>query len=138
MISSATPRINAIKRLAAKSLWRNPEWILKIHEATVNSIWKYGSVAYATMGLNLWDKIIKCHSRALKSYCGVPNFINYNLLCDRIGIIDIKEEILQFTKKRLAAIIAFSPFGPALLLNRQDTVTGTYKSDTETLISDNP
>ena len=136
MIASATPRINALKRLAAKSLWRNPEWILKLHEATVNSIWKYGSVAYATMGANLWDTIIKCHSRALKAYCGVPNFISYNLLCDRIGVKDIKEEMLSFAKKRLNAIVAFSPFGPALVSKRRDNVMGIYKSVTETLMTD--
>ena len=32
MIGSATSRINALKRLSAKSLWKYPDWLIKIHE----------------------------------------------------------------------------------------------------------
>ena len=136
MVNGVTPRINAIKRLAAKSIWRNPQWILSIHNAVVNSIWQFGVVAYATAGTGMWNKIIKCHSRCVKAYCGLPNYVSYERVCDALGIRDIKNDLLAFGKKRLCATAAFSPFGHTILANRRRDVTGIYKSPSEVLIND--
>ena len=136
MINGATPRINAIKWLAAKSIWRNPQWIMSIHNAVVNSIWQFGAVAYATAGTNVWNKIIQCHSRCVKAYCGLPNYVSYERVCNALSIKDIQSELLAFGKKRLCAMAAFSPFGPEILANRRQGATGIYKSPSEVLISD--
>ena len=136
MIGSATPRINALKRLAAKSIWQRPEWILKIHDAVVNSIWKYAAVVTCTVKKSLWDNIVKCHARSIKAYCGVPNSMSYERLCDTIGIKPIKQELMEFGQKRLRAIISFSPFGERILGCRRQNVTGLYKSPSEVLIDD--
>ena len=136
MIGCATPRINAIKRIAAKSIWRNPERILRLHESVVNSIWKFGALTYATAGVKLWESITKCHARCIKAYCGLPNFVGYNTLCEQLGIKPIKEELIDFGKKRLTAIIAFSPFGPNILNSRRTNITGIYKSPSEILLDD--
>ena len=136
MIGKATPRIHAIKRLAAKSIWRNPTWILKLHESVVTSIWRFGAIAYANMSVNLWEQLTKCHSRSVKAYCGLPNFVSYNAICDQLGIKQIKDELLHFGKKRLLSIATFSPFGPEILSNRRAAVSGLYKSSTEILLND--
>ena len=136
IIGRSTPRINALKKLAAKSLWRRPEWVVKLHESVVSSIWRYGSIAYANMGEHLWEKLVRCHSRSIKSYCGVPNFVNYNAVCDQMGVKQIKDDLLSFGKKRLLSIIAFSPLGKKLIENRRQNVVGLYKSPTEVLIDD--
>ena len=136
MIGIATPRINAIKRIAAKSIWRNPERILRLHESVVNSIWKFGALSYATAGVKLWDSITKCHARCIKAYCGLPNFVGYNTLCEQLGIKPIKDELMAFGKKRLTSIVAFSPFGPNILRNRRRNITGIYKSPSEILLDD--
>ena len=136
IIGRSTPRINALKKLAAKSLWRRPEWVVKLHESVVSSIWRYGSIAYANMGEHLWEKLVRCHSRSIKSYCGVPDFVNYNAVCDQMGVKQIKDDLLSFGKKRLLSIIAFSPLGKKLIENRRQNVVGLYKSPTEVLIDD--
>ena len=136
MIGSAIPRINALRRLSAKNIWRNPTWILSLHEAVVNSIWKYGSLAYAPMGNHLWDRITSLHASAIKSYCGVPRCTGYSVLCDHIGIGPIKEELLAFARKRLSSIAAYSPFGQGIISQRRKLVTGIYKSPSEVLIHD--
>ena len=137
MIGRSTPRINALKKMSAKSLWRRPEWFVKLHESVVSSIWRYGSVAYAAMGEHLWGKLISCHARAIKAYCGVPSFVGYGAVCDQIGVKQIKEDLMAFAKKRLLSIIAFSPLGKKLIDERRQNVTGIYKSPTEVLINDN-
>ena len=136
MIGSAIPRINALRRLSAKNIWRNPSWILSLHEAVINSIWKYGCLAFAPMGNHLWDRITSLHASAIKSYCGVPRCTGYLVLCDHIGIRPIKDELLAFAKKRLRSIAAFSPFGPVIISQRRKQVTGNYKSPSEVLIHD--
>ena len=123
--------------MSAKSLWRRPEWFVKLHESVVSSIWRYGSVAYAAMGEHLWGKLISCHARAIKAYCGVPSFVGYGAVCDQIGVKQIKEDLMAFAKKRLLSIIAFSPLGKKLIDERRQNVTGIYKSPTEVLINDN-
>merc|ERR1712074_60868 len=57
MIGQAAPRINALKRIAAKSIWRKPEWILKLHKAVVQSIWQYAAIVTCTVKKSLWDSI---------------------------------------------------------------------------------
>ena len=136
MLGSATPRINALKRLAAKSVWQRPEWILKLHDAVVNSIWKYAAIVTCTAKKSLWENIIKCHSRCIKSYCGIPNCVSYERICDVIGIKSIKLELMDFGRKRMRAFIAFSPFGRKILSERRANVTGLYKSPSEILIDD--
>ena len=136
MIGAAIPRINALKSLAAKSIWKHPKWILKIHDAVVNSIWKYGAPAFCAMGPHLWDKITRCHARAARSYCGVPSFVSYQTVCDHLGIDPIKEELISFAKKRIKNLIAFSPFGRELINTRRTAVQGIYKSVIESIISD--
>ena len=136
MLNSATPRINAIKRLAAKSIWRNPKWILRLHEAVVNSIWKFGVLGYATAGVGIWDKITKCHSRCIKAYSGLPNYVGYETICNALGIKTIKDELMSFGKKRLRSIAAFSPFGPEILNGRRPNASGVYKSPSEVLLDD--
>ena len=136
MIGAATPRINALKRLAAKSVWQRPEWILRLHDAVVNSIWKYAAVVTCTVKVKLWDDIVKCHARSTKAYCGVPNCVSYERLCDTVGIKPIKQELLDFGRKRLRAIISFSPFGERILRQRRQNATGIYKSPSEILIDD--
>ena len=135
MVNSATPRINALKRLAAKSIWKNPQWILRVHEAVVNSIWKFGVIGYATAGVGIWNTIIQCHSRCVKAYCGLPNYVGYSTVCNALGIKNIKDELLAFGKKRLCAIAAFSPFGPEIMTNRRFDATGIYKSPSEVLLN---
>ena len=137
MVNSATPRINAIKRLAAKSIWQNPQWIHRIHNSVVNSMWQFGVIAYCTANLSIWKKITTCHSRSIKAYCGVPNFVSYERVCNALGIKDIKTDLLTFGKKRLCAIAAFSPFGPKIIENRKLNAAGIYKSPTEVLLDDN-
>ena len=83
-----------------------------------------------------WDNIVKCHARSIKAYCGVPNSMSYERLCDTIGIKPIKQELMEFGKKRLKAIISFSPFGERILRCRRQNVTGLYKSPSEVLIDD--
>ena len=109
---------------------------VKLHESIVSSIWRYGSIAYAAMGEHLWEKLVRCHSRSIKFYCGVPNYINYSAVCDQIGVKQIKDDLLAFGKKRLLSIIAFSPLGKKLIENRRQNVTGIYRSPTEVLIND--
>ena len=136
MVNSATPRINAIKRLAARSIWRNPQWILSIHNAVVSSIWQFGVVAYATAGSNVWNKIVQCHSRCVKAYCGLPNYVSYEQVCNVLSIRDIQSELMAFGKKRLCAMMTYSPFGPEVLANRRYDATGIYKSPSEVLLND--
>ena len=136
MIGSATPRINALKRIAAKSLWRHPSWILKLHDSVVNSIWNFGSLVYCTASQDLWDKITKVHARSIKAYCGVPSFVGYATLCDNMGIKTIREELMSFGRKRLTAIAAYTPFGPEIISKRRNNVTGLYKSPSEVLLTD--
>ena len=80
IIGSAMPRVNALKSLAAKSIWRRPDWILKLHEAVVNSVWKYGCIAYSGMGQHLWDRLKRVHSQCIKSYTGVPQYVGYETI----------------------------------------------------------
>ena len=136
MLGQAAPRINALKRIAAKSIWRKPEWILKLHKAVVQSIWQYAAVVTCTVKKSLWDNITKCHARSMKAYCGVPNCVSYERLCDTMGISQIKDELMSFGRKRLLAIISFSPFGDKILSARRQNVTGLYKSPSEVLITD--
>ena len=110
--------------------------ILRLHESVVNSIWKFGALTYATAGVKLWESITKCHARCIKAYCGLPNFVGYNTLCEQLGIKPIKEELINFGKKRLTAIIAFLPFGPKILNSRRTNITGIYKSPSEILLDD--
>ena len=136
MLAKSTPRIYAIKRIAAKSQWRNINWILRLHESVVGSIWKYAAIGYANMGQHLWDGINKVHARCIKSYVGVPNYASYYTVCRLLGLQTAKDELLAFGRKRLFAIIAFSPFGPGIIQNRRQNVQGSYKSISETLIDD--
>ena len=136
MIGSATPRIQALKRIAAKSIWQNPEWVLRLHKAVVHSIWQYAAVVTCTVTKRLWESITKCHAQSIKAYCGVPNCVKYEKLCDTIGINTIKTELLNFGKKRLTAMISFSPFGERILSQRRSNVSGLYKSPSEILITD--
>ena len=89
MIGSAIPRISALKSISAKSTWSHPERVIKLHDAVVNSIWKYGSVAYVSMNACLWDKLKKIHSSCVKFYCGVPSYTSYDTLCHHTGIKSI-------------------------------------------------
>ena len=136
MLSKATPRINAIKRIGAKAKWRNIEWLLRLHESVVGSIWKYAAIGYSNMSENLWDSINKVHARCIKSYAGVPNFASYATVTKLLGIKTAKEELLAFGRKRLLDIAAFSPFGPEIIQSRRMNVQGCYKSNTEILLTD--
>merc|ERR1711944_185968 len=98
---------------------------------------KFGVIGYATAGVGIWNTIIKCHSRCVKAYCGLPNYVGYSTVCNALGIKNIKDELLAFGKKRLCAIAAFSPFGPEIMTNRQFDATGIYKSPSEVLLNDN-
>ena len=127
ILGGTLKRSAALKKLSAQSVWRHPEWILKLHECVINSVWKYGALAYAAMGRHLWDKIRTQHSRSVKGYAGVPSYTSYSLLCDQLGIKEIEEELKTFAKKRIAAILAFSPFGKDIVSKWRDPST-TYKS----------
>ena len=105
MLGSAIPRIGALKSLSAKSIWRHPEWVLKLHDAVANSIWKYGSIAFAAMGEHLWDKLKKTHARCVKFYCGAPSFAGYETVCNHASIKTIKDELRDHAKKRITAMI---------------------------------
>ena len=136
MLGSAIPRVNALKRLAAKSIWQRPEWILKLHDAVINSIWKYAAIVTCTASKSLFDSITKFHARCVKSYCGIPNCVSYEKVCDTIGIKTIQQELMDFAKKRMKSMIAFSPFGDQIVRNRRSNVTGIYKTPSEVLMDD--
>ena len=136
MLAKSTPRINAVKRIAAKSKWRNIEWLLRLHESVIGSIWRYASIGYSTMGEHLWDKINKVHARCIKAYAGVPNYASYNTVCRLLGLQTAKQDLLSFGRKRLDAIIAFSPFGPEIIGKRRMNAQGPYRSNSEILLND--
>ena len=127
--------MNALKALAAKNLWSRPEKIVKLHEAIVNSVWKYGCVAFAGMPESLWQKLRQIHAASLKSYAGVPQCVGYDTICNHLGVQDIKTELLSFGKKRLRAFITFSPFGRETLQNRTATTNTSYRGPINSLIS---
>ena len=134
IIGSAMPRVNALKSLAAKSICRRPDWILKLHKAVVNSVWKYGCIAYSGMGQHLWDRLKRIHSQCIKSYTGVPQYVGYETIINHLGLNDIKTELQTFARKRLLAILQFSPLGRAILEKRSETET-IYHSPTMTLLT---
>ena len=132
---SAIPRINALKSISAKSIWRRPDWVIKLHEAVVNSIWKYGSVAFAGMNESTWGKLRKLHASCLKSYAGTPQFIGYETICDHLGVKDIRSEIMDYAKKRIIAMVSFSPFGRQCLEARADPNETSYRGPINSLIT---
>ena len=135
IVNGVTSRTHALKRLAAKSAHENPRWITKLHEALINSVWKYGSVAYCSMSNAMWEKLRKCHAHCVKAYTGVPNYTSYSLVCDTLGVKEIRDEICSFAKKRLISMIRFSPLGQTII--KRDTSTPTiYKSVSDVLLED--
>ena len=76
------------------------------------------------------------YARCMKSYAGVPNFASYATVTKLLGIKTAKEELRAFGRKRLLAIIAFSPFGPEIVRNRRMNAHGCYVSNSETLLTD--
>ena len=134
IIGGVTARIHALKRLSAKSTFSNPKRIMQLHEALVNSVFKYGSVAYAGMSDAMWDRLQKCHAGCVKAYVGMPNYVSYSLVCDTLGVKKIKEEILDFARKRIIAMINFSPLSGSLI-KRCDISSQIYKSASEAAIS---
>ena len=136
MIGSATPRINALKRLSAKSVFKYPDWVLKIHDAVINSIWKYGCIGYIGMSMHLWERLTRCHAYAVKGYCGIPKYVGYQTVCDALGLKNVRDDLMSFAKKRIGTIVSFSPFGRTLLENRRSNATGIYRSPTEVVFSD--
>ena len=135
IICGTTSRTHALKKLAAKSAFSKPTMVVRLHEALVNSIFKYGAVAYAGMSDAMWERIRKCHARCVKSYVGLSNFTSYELVCDTLGIKQIKDEICDFARKRITNMIQFSPLGKTLV-KRSSTPSIIYKTPSETLISD--
>ena len=135
ILGSAMPRTAALKALAAKSIWRRPDWILKLHESIVNSIWKYGSVAFAAMCEEQWSKIQKVHANCVKSYAGVPQYVSYETVRNHLGIHDIKTNILNAAKKRILAITAYSPFGRKLVEDTFIQSANNYKGPIATVIN---
>ena len=87
------------------------------------------------MEQHLWDKLHKFHSKCVKSYAGVPYYVSYGTVCDHLGILEIKTELLSFAKKRLLAILNFTPFGREIINNRTDPDTTSYKCSTNCLIT---
>ena len=135
IIGGTTTRTHALRKLAAKSTFSNPTTVMRLHEALVNSIFKYGAVAYAGMSDAMWERIKKNHARCVKSYVGLSNFVSYDLVCDTLGIRQIKDEICNFARKRITSMIQFSPLGKNLL-KRSDSRSVIYKTPSEVLISD--
>ena len=79
---------------------------------------------------NVWECITKVHARCIKSYAGVPNYASYATVTKLLGIKT------AFGRKRLLAIISFSPFGPEVVQNRRMNAHGCYISNSETLLTD--
>ena len=136
IIGGTTTRVHALKKLSAKSTFSNPMEVMRLHEALVNSVFKYGSIAYAGMSNAMWDRIKTCHSRCVKAYVGIHNYVSYELVCDTLGIRQIRDEICSFAKKRIINMIRFSPLGTSLI-KRGDVQSAIYKTPSEVLISDN-
>ena len=134
IIGGTMTRIHALKKLAAKSTFSKPTMVLRLHEALVNSIFKYGAVAYAGMSNAIWERIRKCHARCVKAYVGMPNFVSYGLICDSLGVKQIREEICDFARERIISMILFSPLGKKLI-KRSDAVSIIYKTPSETLMN---
>ena len=83
-------------RIAVKSIFKRPDWTVRLHKSVVGSIWKYGSVAFVGMDEYLWEKLRKCHLFCMKLYLGVPNYVNYETVCDHIGIDNIRDALTKF------------------------------------------
>ena len=138
IVNGITSRTHALKRLSAKSACENPTRVIRLHEALVHSVWKYGSIAYASMGEAMWERMRRCHAHCVKAYAGVPNFVSYELVCDTLGVRRIKDEICQFAKKRLVNMIRFSPLGGDLIKrgNPSTTVSSIYRCPSDVLLND--
>ena len=136
ILGGAYGRINALKYLSAKSLWRKPEWVVSLHDAVINSIWKYGCLFFVGMDEFLWARFDKLHSKCVKSYAGVPNYVNYGTVCNHLSIRKIRDELGFFAKKRLMAILTFSPFGKEIIDSRVNPEITNYKSATNVLTNE--
>ena len=136
IIGGTSSRIQALKKLSAKSTFKNPTNILRLHESLVNSILKYGSIAYAGMSEAMWERVKTCHARCVKAYVGLPNYVSYELVCDTLGIKQIKDEIFQFAMKRIISMISFSPLKEKLI-KRSSRQSAIYRTPSEAILNDN-
>ena len=96
---------------------------------------KYGSVAYSGMSAAMWDRIRVCHAKCVKAYVGLPKYVSYELICDTLGIRQIKDEICHFAKKRIINMLSFSPLGRNLI-KRSERQSIIYRTPSEAVISD--
>ena len=135
MIGAAISRISAVKRIAAQSRWTNLDRITRLHESVVASIWKYGAIAYVGAKEQQWQKLKKLHARCIKSYCGLSNYISYETVCDHLNVKPIMTDLFDFARKRLIAILSFSPLGLGVIQSHTVSNSCFYTSPIDALMT---
>ena len=128
LVGRTSSRIHLLRNIAAKSRWRHPQETLRFFDALVKSVVDYAGPCFLTMKISLWEKLEKVHSRAIKSFAGVPRFVGYSTICNHLFVPRWKTSIEEAATKRIGGILASSPFEEEMKSNALIVANPIYES----------
>ena len=128
LIQRTICRRNALFSLSKKQKFKNVDFIYKLHDVFVNSVFRYGCTSLISMNNATWEVITRYHNNCVRLYAGMPKFISRKFLLDFCQITCFKESLTSTAKKRYFNLRAFSPFGNGFADSHLRNMNGTYKS----------
>ena len=117
LLNRTMHKIHLLKNISAKDRWTNPRQVLKFFDAIITSIFAFVIPNCISMKASLWNKMDKAHARAVKSIAGVPNFTNYQTVCDHLGIEKWSLSLKRAALERIGGILRSSPVGNKMISN---------------------
>ena len=136
MECKAWPRVNALKRLSALQNGRHPEIMVSLYSAFVRPIFEYGAIAFANSPQVHWLKLHRIQSLALKSFLQLPTYLSSEIAQDVASFPEIKNHLIDFSKRRLNSMKKSSPLIRNLIADHAAQLRrNAHKSSLEVLLA---
>ena len=128
-------RKDALIRLSRMQKYQRFSFIAKLHDVFINSVFRYGCTSTVIMSKkNLSDMEIY-YNNCFRRYFGLPKFISRKLILDMAHVPTFKEMMLLNARKRIANLVAFSPFGNRFKTGAAENKDSTYGSPCDLLLN---
>jgi hypothetical protein len=108
MTEKANGKLNLLKALSGCTSIKDPTFLLKLYKSLIQSIFKYGCIAYINAADVHQSKLQKIQNSALRSFLALSAFVSQKLLHNASGLTPIYSHLKEFATHRFNKLISTS------------------------------
>ena len=128
-------RRDALVRLARKQKFEKLEFISKLHDVFINSVFRYGCTSTVIMSKKNMSDMQIFYGNCYRKYAGLPKFVSRKLILEQAHVDNFKDMMINFAKRRLNNLVSFSPFGGFFASSANNNMDTTYGSPCDLLLN---